>query len=88
MVRYFLRTVYNSVLYIMILLGEAVTNSDFVAFKHVITLVDWPLYSDFGEGSNSALFSEILANHIIRYIRKLLENDEILYQNVYVHRGL
>ena len=57
----------------MILLGEAVTNSDFVAFKHVIMLVDWPLYSDFGESSNSALFSEILANHIIRYIRKSLE---------------
>ena len=41
MVRYILRTVYNCVFDMMILLGEAVTNLlaaqiDFVAFKHKI----------------------------------------------------
>ena len=66
--RYILRTVYNSVFDMMILLGEAVTSQlvaqiDFVAFKHKIShyarlaIFCCILYNVFGECSNSVIVS-------------------------------
>ena len=68
MMRYILRTVYNSVFDIIILLGEAVTSQlvaqiDFVAFKHKIShysrfgIFGCILYNVFGECSNSVIVS-------------------------------
>ena len=98
MVRYVLRTVYDSVFFnMMIHLGEAVTNLlaaqiDFVAFKHKIrhyarlAIFGCILYNDFGDfGSNSVILSGRLAN-LIMISEEHWKNDEILFQNVYGHR--
>ena len=51
---------------------------------------DWPffcciLYNFFGEGSNSVIASELLANLKI-ISEEYCKNDEILFQNVYGNR--
>ena len=95
MVRYFLRTVYNSVFRQDVFPGEAVTNLlvakiDFVAFKNKIrhyarlTIFGCILYNVFGEGSNSVIVSGRLAN-LIMISEEHWKNDEILFQNVYGH---
>ena len=76
MVRYILRTVYNSVLDIIILLGKLVTiplatQTDFVAFQYKIrhfarlTIFGYILCTVFDEGSNSGDLSDRLANLIL-----------------------
>ena len=90
MVRYIIRTVYNSVFDMMILLGEAVTSRlvaqiDFVTFKHKIrhyarlAIFGCILYNVFGEGSNSVTVSGRLAN-LIMISEEHWKNDEILFQ--------
>ena len=81
----------------MILLGEAGTNLlrlrmilSHLNIKFVI-MPDWPffgciLYNVFGEGSNSVIVSGRLAN-LIMISEEHWKNDEILFQNVYGHRG-
>ena len=80
----------------MILLGEAVTSLlaaqiDFVAFKHKIrhyarfAIFGCILYNVFGKGSNSVIVSGRLPN-LIMISEEHWKNDEILFQNVYVHR--
>ena len=93
--RYFLRTVYNSVFRHDDFPGEAVTNLlaakiDFVAFKHKIrhyarlTIFGYILYNVFDEGSNSVIVSGRLAN-LIMISEEHWKNDETLFQNVYGH---
>ena len=96
MVRYILRTVYNSVFRHDDSLGgscnQSVSGSDrFVAFKHKIrhysrlAIFGCILYIVFVEGSNSAFASGRLAN-LIMISEEHWKNDEILFQNVYGHR--
>ena len=96
MVRYILRTVYNSVFRHddspVGSCNQSLSGSDrFVAFKHKIrqyarlAIFGCILYNVFGEGSNSAVVSERLAN--LKMISKEhWKNDEIVFQNVYGHR--
>ena len=95
MVRYILRTVYNSVFRHDDSPEETVTNLlvvqiDFVAFKHKIRhyarLANFGCTLDnvFGEGSNSVIGSGRLAN-LIMISEEHWKNDEILFQNVYGH---
>ena len=72
MVRYILRTVYNSVFDMMILLGEAVTN--LLRLRSImlhlntkfVIMPDWPFFGCilyvFSEGSNIVIVSGRLAN--------------------------
>ena len=81
----------------MILLSEAVTNLlrlrsilSHLNTKFVI-MPDWPffgciLYNVFGEGSISPIVSGQLAN-LIMISEEHWKNDEILFKNVYGHRG-
>ena len=96
MVRYILRTVYNSVFRHNDYPGGSNNQSvaaqiDFVAFKHKIrhyarlAIFGCILYIVFGECSNSAIVSGRLAN-LIMISEEPLKNYEILFQNVYGHR--
>ena len=96
MVRYILRTVYNSVFRHGDSPGGAVTNLlaahvEFVAFKRKIrhyaglAILGCILYNVFGEGSNSVIVSGRLAN-LIMISEEHWKKYEILFQNVYEHR--
>ena len=94
MVRYILRTVYNSVFrHYDSPGGSSVTNllAAQIDLSHLNTkfviMPDWSLlgcilYNVFGEGSNSAIVSWRFAN-LIMISEEHWKNDEILFQNVY-----
>ena len=97
MVRYILRTVYNSIFRHDDSPGgscnQSVSGSKSI-LSHLNTkfviMPDWPffgciLYNVFGEGSNSVIVSGRLAN-LIMISEEHWKNDEILFQNVYGHR--
>ena len=92
MMRYILRTVYNSVFrHDDSPWGKLAAQIGFVAFKHKIryyarlAIFGCILYNVSGKGSNSVIVYGRLAN-LIMISEEHWKNDEILFQNVYGHR--
>ena len=97
MVRYILRTVYNSVFRHDDSPGgscnQSVSGSDrfcriktqYSSLCQIGHFVGCNLYNVFGEGSNSAIMSRRLEN-LIMISEEHWKNDEILSRNVYRHR--